>query len=234
MHAGKPRLRKKYQVLRGRLAKNAGFTLLEMMVVVTIVGVVVMAAYPQYDKMVNRMTYDAAYSDLRTAVSRCRSEAVSSAYPVTVPTTLTFFANGYSCVAWWDRNKDFSLGSNGTAVVGDLQPNSLNGEVREVFFQKRFNPTLELSNDTGEVFIDLQAPTLATSSKLPTGGSAVSGRSIVIAPGGFLLAPNKTAFLNSTNMYSPAMVSLRKRDTIGGTPSTEYSLMQIYVSGQVK
>lgn len=229
MHAGKPSLRKKYQSLPGRLAKNAGFTLLEMMVVVTIVGVVVVTAFPQYDKLVNRMSYDAAYSDLRSAVGRCRSEALSSAYPVTVPTALTLYPNGYSCVAWWDRNADRALGNSGAAVVGgDLQNNSLNGEVREVFFQKRFNPSLEYSDGTGEVYVDLAA------SGLPAGGSVVSGKSFLIASGGFLLAPSMTAYLNSTNVGSPAVVALKKRDSVGGPPVSEYSVIQIYTSGQVQ
>lgn len=229
MHAGKHPLRKKVQAATNRLANSAGFTLLEMMVVVVIVGIVVVTAFPQYTKLVNRMSYEAAYSDLRSAVGRCRSAALGSAYPVTVPTSLTVYPNGYSCVAWWDGNGDGGIGTNGTAITGgDLVPNSLNGEVREVYFQRRFDELLEYSDTTGKVFIDFAA------SGLPAGGDPISGKSFVVASGGFLLAPDMTLVLNEGNAARPALVALKKRDINGGAVEPEYSVVQIFTSGQVQ
>lgn len=210
-----------------RAAKNAGFTLLELMVVVVIVGIVAVAAYPQYRNVQTRIEYDNIYSDLRSAVARCRTEALGSAYPSTVPTALTIFANGYGCVAWWDRNADMSLGNKGTLMIGDLDTNGLNGEVRHVFFQKKFIGDREYSDNLGEVFVDF------AKSRLPTGGAPQNGYSFVVAGGGYLLAPNLTAILDGAG-GGPAGIALAKRDGPGGSQLAEYSVLQVYPSGQIK
>lgn len=209
-----------------RSAKNAGFTLVELMIVIVIVGVVAMAAFPAYDQVQTRMEYDNVYSDLRTAVHRCRAEALSSPYPSTAPTTLTIFPNGYSCVAWWDTNGDFALGVKNTAMIGDLTVNGLGGEVRHVFFQRRFFEDLELSDQSGEVFVNF------SKSRVPAGGSVAGGYSFLITPGGYLLAPNRNAILDNY-IGGPAGLALAKRDASGNVMQ-EYSVIKIYPSGQIE
>ncbi|WP_312568779.1 type IV pilin protein [Comamonas sp.] len=84
------------------MQKNKGFTLIEMMIVVAIVGILGAVAYPSYTEYVMRgHRADARAGLLQTQLWMERAATANGVYPTDLPATLTW-AN--------DNNKRYTIG----------------------------------------------------------------------------------------------------------------------------
>lgn len=80
---------------------GAGFTLIELMVTVAVIGVLAVVAVPAMTGLVNAYRLNGAAGELQTAVQLARSEAVRR----NVPVTLCGSADGLTCsgATAWNR-----------------------------------------------------------------------------------------------------------------------------------
>ncbi|AMO24623.1 GspH/FimT family pseudopilin [Ramlibacter solisilvae] len=91
-------------------ARSRGFTLIELMVTVTIVAVMLGLAVPAFRSFVANQKVKTATYDLMTAVMMARSEAIKRNSTVSLtPTSTTAWASGWSVMA-------------GTSTIHTLQP----------------------------------------------------------------------------------------------------------------
>lgn len=81
--------------------RTAGFTLIELMVTVAVIGVLAVVAVPAMTGLVNAYRLNGAAGELQTAVQLARSEAVRR----NVPVTLCGSADGLTCsgATAWNR-----------------------------------------------------------------------------------------------------------------------------------
>jgi type IV fimbrial biogenesis protein FimT len=80
---------------QARFTKQAGFTLVELMVVIAIVGIGLTVALPDLGVFMRRNQISSGTNDLLTAVSLARTEAVKRS----VPTVVCASADGINCAA---------------------------------------------------------------------------------------------------------------------------------------
>lgn len=84
------------------MQKNKGFTLIEMMIVVAIIGILGAVAYPSYTEYIMRgHRADARAGLLQTQLWMERAATANGVYPTDLPVTLTW-AN--------DNNKRYTIG----------------------------------------------------------------------------------------------------------------------------
>lgn len=67
-----------------RQRRSTGFSLLEMMIVVAIIGIMARIAIPAFNEMIDRQRAKNAASDIYVALSRARSEALRLSQNVTL------------------------------------------------------------------------------------------------------------------------------------------------------
>ncbi len=178
---------------RPKPAKSAGFTIIELMIVVTIAGIVASLAASNYAALNANMTFENSYRKVRSSFNRCRAESLRTSNPMTTPTSMVLFGNGYACIVWYDSDANNKLG-NGTVTAGGdglLAAGNASGEVQKVYFQQRFDNGLPIVSNAGtKTRIDLTVSTLQTT----TDQSATSGYLIPIVSGGYFLSNRLESF----------------------------------------
>jgi type IV fimbrial biogenesis protein FimT len=75
---------KKLQSWAGSVAGTAGFTILELMITVAVLGILVGVGVPSFTDMIRQNRLSASTNDLLTATAIARSEAVKRGGPVTL------------------------------------------------------------------------------------------------------------------------------------------------------
>ena len=78
------------------IARNSGFTMIELMVTVVIVGVLASLAVPAMQHMILSQDVRTAASDLQTSLYFARSEAIKRASNVSVVPTSSDWKNGWT------------------------------------------------------------------------------------------------------------------------------------------
>ncbi len=160
-------------------AKDAGFTLVEIVVVIVIAGILVAVGVSSFTSLVRKSSYDDLYNQTLASFNKCRGSAIVSPYPTTQPTAIALFPNGVSCFVWNDLNNDRSFVFTASEDAdSDGEPDAGEGEVREVLFTIRYDPK-ETINGTGSLMqIDLAGSTLPTGNFfiIPSAGFFQTGR----------------------------------------------------------
>lgn len=79
-----------------RLRVNLGFTLPELLIVITVAGVLVAAGVPSFAEFIRNQRVKTASFDLFASLTVARSEAITRNTPVTItPTSTSNWANGW-------------------------------------------------------------------------------------------------------------------------------------------
>jgi type IV fimbrial biogenesis protein FimT len=116
-----------------RLFVVRGFTLVEMMVVITVLAILLAIAAPSFDTLVKNNRLASASSEVQSALSLARNEAVTRRQFVTVCPS----ADGASCSGdWGSHNGVIVFADNGTpGVVGSQQ----------IFKIIQFDPSIKIT-----------------------------------------------------------------------------------------
>ncbi|HTR01535.1 MAG TPA: GspH/FimT family pseudopilin [Candidatus Acidoferrum sp.] len=78
-----------------------GYTMLEVMIVITIAGILTAMSIPGFKETLDRNSRDGAMMDLMTSISRARQEAVSQGHPVSMCRSTNFTACAASTGGDW-------------------------------------------------------------------------------------------------------------------------------------
>lgn len=68
--------RERFCFLGGRMRKNHGFTLIELMVTIAVLAIITMMAAPSFDEMLNRKRLEANTKELMLVLNQARSQAI--------------------------------------------------------------------------------------------------------------------------------------------------------------
>ena len=81
-----------------KIQKNKGFTLIELMIAVSILSIIMMVGVPSFSSSINKNSVAATVNDIQTSLNQARSEAVTRGVTVTVCSS----NNQVSCSGGWD------------------------------------------------------------------------------------------------------------------------------------
>ncbi len=100
-----------FNAKQNRQKSFSGFTLIELMIVVVIIGIVSAIAVPSYNSMISRNRVTTAVASLHSAFLLSRSEALKQGVPITICRSETTDAGSPSCA----DNDSLALANNGWA-----------------------------------------------------------------------------------------------------------------------
>ena len=110
-----------------------GFSLVEVMVVIAMVGILAAIAAPSFDGLIRRSRIDAATEAFRTANAYARSEAIKRGVPVSISANSADWRNGWQVFV--DDNTLYPNCSRDVAAATEIllrQQDSLGANVRFV------------------------------------------------------------------------------------------------------
>jgi type IV fimbrial biogenesis protein FimT len=177
----------------------SGFTLIELMVVLVIVGIVSAVAVPSYTSMMSKNRVTTAVASLHGALLLSRSEALKRGVPITIcrsentdtssptcatsdslPLVNTGWADGWIIFSDNNNNGVLEPGANPAEVVISVQ-NRLSKDAKDISIIPNASVKQITFNSTGQVFGNLIQLTV----NKPTSDSDAShDRFICIATGG--------------------------------------------------
>lgn len=199
-------------------ANNAGFTLVEVVLVVVIIGFIAAIAGPSFINLNKQLSLESTYQDLQRSLQRCRTEGLNAerstlngvrVVNTTISPAMALFSNGYACVLWHDVDSNSVLGTGGAinmGIDGLLNAGDANAEVVTVYFQKRFDPSKDLNAVGSNIFL---ASGLSVLSAPASGQTDASGYLFVIAPAGYYLTNTNTMMVLSIEIQQPPSVDDR-------------------------
>src|SRR5262245_60959819 len=94
----------------------SGFTLLELMIALTVLGILLGLAVPGFREFTRQNRVTAAQNDLATAINLTRSEALRRS----TPTSLCASADGASCASAANWGSGWIVFSDGTGTQGTV------------------------------------------------------------------------------------------------------------------
>ncbi|MEX1198080.1 MAG: GspH/FimT family pseudopilin [Pseudohongiellaceae bacterium] len=99
----------------GSITQQAGFTIIELMIVATIAGILLAVSAPAFQNVISRTVVNSQTRTLLTAINYTRSEAIRR----NIPVTLCASSNGSSCDAdsWSDGWLVMADGNGGADEV---------------------------------------------------------------------------------------------------------------------
>jgi type IV fimbrial biogenesis protein FimT len=140
-------------------AKNSGFTLIELMIIVAIVGILVAIGTPSFNSTISSSRLTTYANEFVTALNLARSEAIKRGQPVVVRETGANWEAGWRVFVDIDRSTAakedaFNAGTDIELRVYSALPGSytLRGNNNFINFI-RYTPTGVISNPVGGSFV---------------------------------------------------------------------------------
>ena len=184
-------------------AKVAGFTLMEIMITIVIVGILSAAAFTSFRNLTKRQTFASQVQDVRNLFHKCQAKAVEMGNPASAPTALALFVNGGACFQWVDTNSNHVF--DWVDRDGDGVPTAGDDEVKASYLYFRFDESKPINVTPG------------------TGAQITSGDYLtLIMDGGYFVDTN----------FMPALVTATVDKAPGETASIIPASITVYPSGQ--
>lgn len=200
----------------GHRAKNAGFSLVEVMLVVVIIGVLAALAGPSMTSLTKQVGLETTYREAQMGFQKCRAMAITT--PIASPTVpaLVLFTNGYSCITWRDTvgSLNSKLGGGGAIDVGTngvLDVGEAGGEVMSILFQTRYDSTQAINALVADLKI-FMASAFSTLNPIGLDQDDNTGYLFVVAPGGYYQSPRRTSMVAKIEIQAAPSEDIRFND----------------------